>query len=88
MKQLTSSRLLALVCFVLAIGVLASCKTDNDDTNNGQVQLFSFGPAGVKYGDTLRFIGQNLDKVTAIKFTGANAEVKQSEFKQQSSDLM
>lgn len=87
MINLSYLRLLAFACFVLSVGLLASCKKD-DNSNNGQVQLFSFGPAGVKYGDTIRFIGQNLDKVTSIQFAGVNAEVKQSEFKKQASDMI
>ncbi|HEU4903397.1 MAG TPA: IPT/TIG domain-containing protein, partial [Flavisolibacter sp.] len=39
-------------------------------------------------GDTLRFIGQNLDKVTSIQFSGTNAVVEQAAFKQQASDLI
>lgn len=88
MRQSSYSRLLALFGFVLCVGLLASCKKTDNEGNNGQVQLFSFGPAGVKYGDTLRFIGQNLDKVTAIQFTGTNAEVSKSEFKQQTPTLI
>lgn len=89
MIKLSSQRLLALFCFVLAIGVLVSCKKDDDDTNNnGQVQLLSFGPTGAKHGDTLRFIGQNLDKVSKIQFTGTDAVVEQKDFKQQSSELI
>lgn len=87
MKLLFNTRLLPLLCFLLGLGVLASCKKEND-TNNGQVQLYSFGPAGVKYGDTLRFIGQNLTMVTAIQFTGTNAEVKKADFKLQTAEMI
>ncbi|MDQ3279023.1 MAG: IPT/TIG domain-containing protein, partial [Bacteroidota bacterium] len=89
MRHLSYSRLLTLICFVLFVGAVASCKKDKDDTHNdGSVQLFSFGPTGAKHGDTIRFIGQNLDKVTAIEFTGTNAVVNQKEFKQQTPDLI
>jgi hypothetical protein len=88
MIQLSYRRLLAFMCFVFSIGVLWSCKKNNDTGNNGQVQLFSFGPTGAKPGDTLRFIGQNMTQVTAIQFTGKNAVVNQSDFKQQTSDLI
>ncbi len=86
--QLSYQRLLQLLCFVLTVGLLASCKKDNDDTNDGRVQLFSFGPTGAKHGDTLRFIGVNLNKVTAVHFTGTNAVVEEKDFKQKSSDLL
>ena len=89
MIQVSSKRLLALLCMVLAIGLLSSCKKDdNNNGNNGQVQLLSFGPTGAKHGDTLRFIGQNLNKVTAVQFTGNNAVVNKDAFKQQTSDLI
>lgn len=84
MIKLTNSRLLAMLCLILAIGVLASCEKDNDKKNDGTVQLLSFGPTGARHGDTIRFFGQNLDKVTEVVFTGTNATVKQSDFKQQS----
>lgn len=89
MIQLTSKRLLAFLCFLTIIGLLASCKKDNsDDNNSGQVQVLSFGPTGARIGDTLRFIGNNLNVVTEIDFTGTNAVVKQSDFKQQTSNLI
>lgn len=83
MIQLTNSRLLALICFVLSIGDLASCNKENEAVNDGNVELLSFGPTGAKHGDTLRFFGRNLSKVTEVQFTGTNAVVKQSEFKSQ-----
>jgi hypothetical protein len=89
MIQLSYQRLLQLLlCFVLTVGLLASCKKDNDNANDGRVQLFSFGPTGAKHGDTLRFIGVNLNKVTAVQFTGTNAVVEEKDFKQKSSDLI
>lgn len=86
MIKLTSSRLLSFLCFVLAIGVL-SCGKD-EDPNAGKMMLYSFGPTGAKHGDTLRFIGVNLDQVSSIKFTGVNATVEKANFTLQTSDLI
>jgi len=88
MSKLSNTRLLAFMCFLLTIGVLSSCKKDKENVNDGKVQLLSFGPTGARHGDTLRFIGQNLDKVTNIQFTGVNAIVEKKDFKQQTPELI
>lgn len=88
MIPLTNKRLLALLCFIMTLGVLPSCERSDDDDNDGTVQLLSFGPTGAKHGDTLRFFGRNLNKVTEVQFTGTDATVKQNEFKQQTSELI
>lgn len=75
-----------MACLVSIIGLLFSCK--KTETASDQIELLSFGPTGAKHGDTLRFIGHNLDKVTAIQFTGTAAAVAQNAFKQQSSELI
>ncbi len=66
--------------FVLAISsmLLTQCDDDNE-SNNGEVVLLSFGPTGAKHGDEITFVGQNLDKVTAIGFAPA-VEVPRSSF--------
>jgi hypothetical protein len=64
-----NKRLLYFFCFFIAAGLLASCDKD-DDVTSGGVQLLSFGPTGAMHGDTLWFIGNNLDQVTSIRFTG------------------
>jgi hypothetical protein len=88
MIQLTNTRLIALLCFFMSVGVLSSCDKNDNDVNSGRIELHSFGPTGARHGDTLRFIGRNLDKVTAVQFTGTNATVAQTDFKQQSSTLI
>ena len=88
MIKLSSFRLLALMMLILSVGIVTSCDKDDDEVASDKIQLFSFGPTGAKHGDTLRFIGVNLNKVTAIVFTGTNATVNQADFKQQTSDLI
>lgn len=88
MIKLSSFRLLVFMCFALAVGLVISCDKDDDNTS-GAVELFSFGPTGSKHGDTLQFIGANLDKVTSVEFTGGpTAAVKQSDFKKQTPGLL
>ena len=86
MIKLTYTKLVALLCLVLSLGVITSCEKE-EDPNSGRVELLSFGPTGANHGDTLRFIGNNLDKVTAIVFTGTDATVEKAAFKQQLSNL-
>ncbi len=87
MNKIINGRFFA-ICLVLAMGLITSCEKNND-VNVKDIQLLSFGPTGAKHGDTLRFIGNNLNKVSAIEFTGgAAAIVNQKDFKQQTSELI
>ncbi|HET6766487.1 MAG TPA: IPT/TIG domain-containing protein [Chitinophagaceae bacterium] len=88
MIKLSSFKLLALIGLVLSIGIVTSCDKDDDEVNSDKTELFSFGPTGAKHGDTIRFIGANLNRVTAITFTGPNATINQTDFKQQTNDLI
>jgi hypothetical protein len=86
--KINNMRLLVIACISLSLGLVVSCTKNKGETSSDQVVLNSFGPTGSKIGDTLRFIGQNLQKVTSIKFTGdsAKATLLQSDFKQQTSE--
>ena len=64
-------RLLTLVCFIATVSIVA-CKKDTNETVSAATELLSFGPTGAMHGDTIRFFGTNLTKVTEIDFTGAS----------------
>jgi len=86
MIQLYNNRLLTLIFFMMSIGILVSCDKDNDEPNSGNVVLLNFGPTGAQHGDTLRFYGINLNKVTEIQLT--NAVVPQASFLSQNNELI
>jgi hypothetical protein len=77
MEKHIITRILSLVCLVLCVVAFVSCDDENDDA--GQVELHSFGPAGVKHGEEITFIGENLNKVTSIVFR-PSVEVPSSAF--------
>lgn len=88
MIRLLNAKLLVSLTLILIFGLVISCNKKDNNPNNGKAALYSFGPTGTKIGDTLRFIGINLDQVSSIKFTGVNAVVDKANFKSQSSDLI
>jgi len=77
--------LLSLMCLVMILGLVTSCKK-NENVKSAKVELLSFGPTGAMHGDTLRFIGNNLNQVTEIDLTGAT--VAQSDFIKQTPELI
>src|SRR5687767_1751791 len=81
--------LFSFTIILMSVTVFNSCDKDDDDVTSDKIELLSFGPTGAMHGDTLRFIGNNLNKVTAIHFTGgAGANVEQANFKQQTSEVI
>lgn len=85
MKILFNAGCFSIICLMLCNSMLSSCKK-TDNPISGKVQLLSFGPTGAKHGDTLRFIGINMQKVTEIDLTGA--AVMASSFISQTSELI
>ena len=70
-----------LVIILMAGSILASC--NKDDNGSAPVVLNSFGPSPALRGTEIRFIGQNLNKVTAVVLP-QNIEI--TEFSMFSSD--
>jgi len=62
-------QLLLLMGCVIAFGIITSCQKDSTSTSS-KVELLSFGPSGAQHGDTISFIGKNLNKVTSIVMIG------------------
>ncbi|MCW3091209.1 MAG: hypothetical protein JWP81_2278 [Ferruginibacter sp.] len=81
-KILNKASLFPLVCFLMVMG-FASCKKDTNEVS-GKVVLLSFGPTGAKHGENIIFVGNNLNKVTAVDLVGAN--IPASAFKEQTSE--
>lgn len=89
MIKLKSSVLIAFIGILIPVLVISSCDKNDDEIKSDKIELFSFGPTGAKHGDTIKFIGNNLNKVTAIQFTGGTAAVvNQADFKSQTSELI
>lgn len=63
-KKLTLPALM-LLC-VAGVSVLFTSCDDDEEGSTGEIQLQSFGPSPAMRGGKLKFIGTNLDKVTAI----------------------
>ncbi|MDR2147327.1 MAG: IPT/TIG domain-containing protein [Tannerella sp.] len=77
--------LLFLYLIIIAGGII-SCEDDKEPSNSGKVELLSFGPSGAQLGDTISFIGNNLNKVTEIEFEGD--AVSQASFIEQTPSLI
>ncbi|MFT3935428.1 MAG: IPT/TIG domain-containing protein [Chitinophagaceae bacterium] len=82
-KSIYNIRLLLFVLFASAVCCIGACKK-SDNPGSSKVELLSFGPSGAKHGDTIYFIGHNLNKVTAVQLTGAT--VAANAFIQQTSE--
>lgn len=77
-------KILVLLSLLISGVIMTACDND-DDAVGSAVQLNSFGPSPALRGGELKFIGVNLDKVTAIVLP-ANVEV--STFKTKTPNLL
>jgi hypothetical protein len=71
-------KLLSVMFLAVSTLVFTGCDDENDNSN-GEVTLLSFGPTGVKHGEEIVFVGQNLNKVTSINFA-PSVEIPSSAF--------
>ena len=85
-KIIFNTHLLLLICVVLSLGLETSCKSDEPASSGSKVELLSFGPTGSQIGDTISFVGRNLNKVLKIDFVGDS--VLKASFISQTSQLI
>ncbi|CAG5007742.1 hypothetical protein DYBT9275_04116 [Dyadobacter sp. CECT 9275] len=85
MRKIFISRIYTALYLVMFIGIVAACKED-EVAGSSEVKLLSFGPSGVKPGEKISFIGNNLNKVTSIELKGAS--VPSSAFVTHTSELI
>jgi hypothetical protein len=85
-KYFSYTLLIILLCVTSAGMLFTSCDKD-DEGDNGTTVLKSFGPMPVARGAELRFIGKNLDKVTAIVLPGG-IEIPVAQFTSASATLL
>ncbi len=71
-KKIYKNQWMLMLLLTASLAWIISCTKDNNAADTGKVVLLSFGPSGAKHGDTIVFIGQHLDRVTAVQLTGAN----------------
>lgn len=86
MKRNHIRKAAGLLCLVLPFVFLTSCD-DDKEASSSKIELLSFGPSGVKHGEEIRFIGNNLDKVTAVVFY-PSVEVPKSAFTSATSEVI
>lgn len=88
MTSIFNKALFSILGLAATLTILVSCEKDKEDKDSGMVELLSFGPTGARHGDTIRFIGRNLDQVTAIQFTGNASVVEKSAFELHTPELI
>lgn len=86
LKNINLKHLLTLA-LIAGLATMFNACDDDDEKGSSEVVLTSFGPSGVHHGEKIKFIGQNLDEVTAIVLF-PNVEVPSSAFVSQSGTLI
>ena len=86
-KYLNLSILIAILCLISASVLVTSCKKSESNGIGSEIVLNSYGPMPIARGADLRFIGVNLDKVTAITLPGGIV-IQAASFKSMTSTLI
>ncbi|MCC6462925.1 MAG: IPT/TIG domain-containing protein [Saprospiraceae bacterium] len=76
---------LLLLTGLLVMGIVINACKKEEDPDTDAIQLFSFGPSPVLRGGDLKFIGTNLDKVTAVVLSN---NVQVTTFKSKAADQL
>jgi len=74
------------ILLIPAVTLLLLNSCDKSEDAGNQIRLDSFGPTALR-GETIKFIGNNLDKVTAI-ILPVDVEIPASSFQSRSSTLI
>jgi hypothetical protein len=85
-KYIKRTFLFTLLCAVLA-GTMFISSCNKEEGDNGVTTLNSYGPMPIARGAELRFIGENLDRVTSIVLPG-NIEIPAADFTSKSATLI
>jgi hypothetical protein len=83
-KKYSAIVLIQSIILLIVSSLLISCSDENEE--GSEVQLLSFGPTGARHGETIKFIGHNLNQVTSIEFVGVT--VDKSTFTNQTPELI
>lgn len=86
MKNVINIKNLSILFLGFLIIAIQACTKDDSVANSGQVELLSYGPAGVSHGDSVKIIGKNLAQVTEIVLGGV--AIPKSAFVSQNDNLI
>ncbi|HWK56727.1 MAG TPA: hypothetical protein VNQ80_05305 [Parapedobacter sp.] len=84
MKLIIPMRMMVACLATVTLLTIGAC--EKKEVTSTAVELLSFGPAGVGHGEQIRFIGNNLDKVTAIDLVGAS--IPSADFVEHTAELI
>ncbi|MEQ8471777.1 MAG: hypothetical protein RIC35_11350 [Marinoscillum sp.] len=83
MKNIFRYSYQGIATLVVVFSLIFATACEEDEMGTSEVELLSFGPAGVKHGDDIIFIGTNLDKISSVVFR-PSVEISKDAFSSQS----